>query len=652
VSAPPVLRFRALLLLAVACCLGSLGAPPALADSLLADSDSTFGEQLAAGGDLEELSLEQLGNVEVTSVSHRIQRLSDAPTSIYVITQEDIRRSGAKTIPEALRLAPTLEVARADANQYAITARGFNSVLANKLLVMIDGRTVYSPLFSGVFWEAQDLLLEDVDRIEVISGPGGTTWGTNAVNGVINIITRPASETKGVHVLGAGGNDLRVAQARYGWGNGPHLRAYAKYTDQDHSTLTTGAAVRDASERVQGGGRARWVKGAHTFFLDSGGYRNRIDQGPAPQARDVSGFHALGTWQRHPHGGSSLQLQAYYERTRRDQPGTILDLLDTWDLAFHQQLRDARRSLVWGAGYRYQDDRVSDLGPGIDFRPDDRILRSAHLFAEGAIAVDPRFELTAGGRLERNEYTDWEFLPTVRAAWRVRASHLLWLAGSRAVRAPSRVDREFFSFSPANPSVVFLAGGPEFRSEILRAAELGYRGQPYSALSYTVCAFGGAYDRLRSIEPGPSGPVFANSLEGTIHGAEAWANYRVATWWRLSAGGVAQRVTVQVKNGEVDLGGRSSLGIDPEHWWSLRSALDLGPRAELDLMIRQVGALPISQVPNYTTLDGRLAWRFLPSLETSVVGRNLVGPRHPEWGTPASRVAHGRSVYGQLQWRL
>ena len=601
---------------------------------------------LAVTTDLSELSLEQLGNVRVTSVSRREENLSAAAASVYVLTSEDIRRSGAKTIPDALRLVPTLQVARADGNQWAISARGTNSVLANKMLVLIDNRTVYSPLFSGVFWEAQDVLLEDVDRIEVISGPGGTSWGSNAVNGVINIITRTADDTRGVLAAAGGGDDRRVGEARIGWGGRPVVRVYGKFTDQDHTTLETGAPVRDASQRFQAGSRLRWAGPVQTFQLDAGGYSSSIDQ--AIEDRDLSGWHVLGRWTREPAHGGRLQLQAYYDHTARDQPGAIRDRLDTWDIDLHHEIEIGRNDLVWGGGYRFAPDEVDNLGaPGFALIPDDRDLSYAAVFAEDAIRLVDPLTFTAGIRFEHNVWTGWENLPTLRLAWRPSPANLFWTAASRAVRAPSRLEKDFFS--PASPPHFLLAGGPDFESEILDEIEAGWRAQPHPSISWSIDAFGGRYDRLRSIETSPDGPVFANGLRGTLHGVEAWANWRVMTSWRLSAGGFLQRRALFVKSGHTDLGGRASLGDDPDHQWTARSSFDLGPHVEVDLMGRHVGAL--QQIPNYTTLDARVGAR-LGAAELSLTGYDLVGPRHAEWGAASNHVTFGRRLFAELRWRM
>ena len=606
-----------------------------------------FAEDRVASN-LADLSLEQLANVEVTSVSRRAERLSDAAASVSVLTAETLRRSGVTTLPEALRLVSNLEVARADANQYAISARGFNSVLANKMLVMIDGRTVYSPLFSGVFWEAQDLPLADVDRIEVISGPGGTLWGTNAVTGVINVITRSARVTHGVLAAAGTGDETRVGLARYGGvlGRGFHYRLFGKLSEQEHSELVSGPAVRDESRRRLGGFRADWGDSANDYSLQGGLLRTNIDQ--APSERIVTGGYALGLWSWRSKGGAATRVQVYYDRSERDQPGAIHELLDTWDIDFQNGIRLGDHNVLWGAGYRFQDDRVDNLSPGFALLPGDRDLDYAHVFVEDGITLRPRLDLILGLKLERNDYTGFEYLPTVRLAWKPNAEHLLWTAASRAVRAPARIDREFFS--PAAEPHFLLNGGPDFRSEIANVLEAGYRAQPTPWTTLTATANLSGYERLRSIELRPGGPQFVNGIEGTTAGLSVTGSHRINAAWRLGAGFFTQRRDLRLDSGALNAGAIALLGSDPSQWWIARSMLDLGTRIEFDLIARRIGSLP-SGVPAYSTLDGRLAYRLLRDLELSLTGKNLVGPRHVEWGSATAGTAFGRILYVQLRWR-
>lgn len=600
---------------------------------------------------LGDLSLQQLGDIQVTSVLKRAERWTDAAASIYVITAEDIRRSGATSLPEALRLAPNLEVARADAVQYAITARGFNSVLENKLLVMIDGRVVYSPLFSGVFWEAQGIALPNIERIEVVSGPGGTLWGTNAVNGVINIITRSARQEQGGLLGAGGGNTDRVATFRHGGalGSAGGYRIHGNLAAREHTERADGTAVADAATNQLGEFRADWGEGVDEFMLEGDAFRGDIDQGASK--RRIIGLDMLGRWVRERDQNSSQRLQAYIDHTERDQPGAIRERLNTFDLEYQKGLRPfERHDVLWGAGYRLQSDHVENLSvPALAFIPADRELHFGNLFVQDNVSLAPRLGLIAGLKLERNDYTKFEYLPTVRLSWKPTKDRLLWAAASRAIRAPSRIDRELY-IPGATPHAA-LDGGPRFESEIANVVELGYRTQSSAALSYSITGFHHRNDRLRSLEPTSQGPVFGNTLEGTNTGVEAWGGYRVIERWRLSAGVVQQRQIRRRSSGSSDLLGVASLGNDPTQWWTFRSSLDLGAAVQLDIMLREVGGLPSPNVPSYTAVDARLGWKLLHGLEVAVSGQNLFAAHHPEWGVGAVRPEFDRAVFGNILWR-
>ena len=517
-------------------------------------------QTLARTSDLADLSLEQLGNIVVMSVARRPESLAYAAASVYVITAEDIRRSGATTLPEALRLAPNLDVARADANQYAISARGFNNVLANKLLVLIDGRTVYSPLFSGVFWESQDVLLADVERIEVISGPGSTLWGANAFNGVINILTRPAGETQGVLAYGGTGNLESGAATRYGGvlPNGGAYRMYAKYFHRNHSELADGSAIRDSSDRTQAGFRADWNGGQAAWTLQGDAYTGDIDQ--LPSGRTIGGANVLGRHARTFDDGGSLRVQAYYDHTQRDHRQQFTEHLDTFDVeAQYGRLFFERHQLLFGAGYRTARDRVGNSASQA-FLPSDRTLEWSNAFVQDEIALSAALTGTLGAKVEHNLYTGNEFLPTARLGWSMTPELFAWGAVSRTVRAPSRIDRDLFV--PGRAPFLLVANDT-FRSEVADVYEVGVRGQPVAAFSYSVTLFHERYDRLRNIELGPSGVVFGNGIEGRSRGVEAWAAWRVTPIWRLTGGITALHQDLNVKDGHIDLGGLPALGNDP-----------------------------------------------------------------------------------------
>ena len=451
---------------------------------------------------LKELSLEELMDIEVTSVSKRPERLSETASAIQVITQEDIRRSGATRLPEALRLASNLEVAQIDSRRWAISARGFNSPFSNKLLVLIDGRTVYTPLFAGVFWDVQDTLLEDIDRIEVISGPGATLWGANAVNGVINIITKDAKDTQGTLLAGGGGTELRgFGGVRYGGAVAPNFRyrIYGKYFDRDGTVLPDGRDASDDWHQGQGGFRMDWdASESDVFTVQGDGYDGRISQAGA-DAIDVSGANVIGRWSHTFYEGSELTLQLYYDRTHRDIPGEVSEDLDTYDVDFqHRFPLGERHDIVWGLGYRLIEDDVGN-SPAVAFLPPQVSRQWFSGFVQDEIAlVKDRVHLTLGTKIEHNDYTGFEFQPSGRLAWRLSEQQILWSAISRAVRTPSRIDRELF-LRVDDPDLR-IDGGPDFESEELLAYELGYRVQPFSRLGLSLAAYYNDYDDLRSRE--------------------------------------------------------------------------------------------------------------------------------------------------------
>jgi iron complex outermembrane receptor protein len=615
-----------------------------------------------------DMSLEELGNIEITSVSKKPESLAGAAGSVFVITAEDIRRSGATSLPEALRLAPNLHVARASGSAYAISARGSNGSATsapNKLLVLIDGRSVYTPLFSGVFWDVQDVMLEDVERIEVSSGPGGTLWGINAVNGVINVITKSAESTHGGLLAAHTGNFNTGATFRYGGaaGTSGNYRVYGKYSEYDHLSNDDGAAVDDDWHKAQIGFRADWERSREQFMVQGNAYTARIGQ-PEPGSISImgtdlvlgtieaSGVNLNGRWEHLLDDGSSFSLQAYYDRTERTIPPTLSETLDIVDLQFqHALLPLGRHALTWGANYRYGRDRAENTSSVFGFLPEHVNQNWSSLFAQDDITLHDDLRLTLGARIERNPYTGNELLPNARMAWKLAPEHLLWAAVSRTVRAPSRLDAD--AHIPRDPPFL-LDGGPEVRSEVAEVAELGYRGQPTPQLSFSVTAFHTDYDHLRTLEIAPSGTflVFANEMEGKTSGIEMWGSYQALPEWRLSAGYTAMRDRLRLKPGSDDIGAPSEVGKNPAHTWQLRSALTIAPNRELDIAVRHVAALSSPDVPAYTAVDARFGLRLRPNLELSVAGLNLLDADHAEYGPIATRSRIPRSVFVQLLLQL
>jgi iron complex outermembrane receptor protein len=615
---------------------------------------------LSEAHDLSELSLEELANIRVTSVSKRSESLADAPASIFVITGDDIRRSGATTLPEAMRLAPNLQVARLDARNYAITARGFNSPFANKLLVLVDGRTVYTPLFSGVFWDAQDVVLEDVERIEVISGPGATLWGANAVNGVINVITRSAAGTRGGLVAAGASEHERNGVLRYGGAleNGGHYRVYGKYIQNDDTSSENGTPTLTGWHRRQAGFRSDWGNEADGATLHGDAYEGRLQQQGTTDIR-IAGANLVGRLNRNLADGSDIRLQAYWDYTERNQPGAFVEHLHTLDLDFQHSLKMATiHNVTWGAGYRLALDSVRN-DRAFGFLPGSLNMHWGSLFVQDEIELKRNLRLTAGVKLEDNNYTGTEVLPTLRLAYKPADHHLIWGSASRSARAPSRIDRDLYS--PSAPLMIngvprfIVAGGPNFESEVAKVYEVGYRVQPVPTVSYSVTAFYGYYDRLRTLERNGTGfdSTFGNGAEGRTRGIETWGSWQAAPSWRLSSGFVAQNINTSLKPGSTDISGATGLATsDPSHYWMLRSSYDISEDKELDVTVRRVGALRAPAVPAYTTMDVRVGWQVRQDLELSVVGQNLLDKSHPEFGAAPARSVFERSVFLKLLWRV
>lgn len=604
---------------------------------------------------IADLSLEELMNIEVTSVSRRTERLSEAAASIFVISSEDIRRSGATTLPEILRLAPNLQVARIDTVQYAITARGFNNTIGNKLLVLLDGRTIYTPMFSGVFWEMQDTVIEDIDRVEVISGPGATLWGANAVNGVINIITKETSDTQGVLTAVDVGDYERGATFRKGGitGNDIAFRFYGKFREFDNTILTDGSDVRNDWKRGQIGFRAGWTRGRQDFTIQGDAYKGESEHrgfvGPIeiPAVKNRS-LNLLGRWNRELENRSNVRLQVYWSQNERDEFILFSPKTDLFDMEFQHTSAAGRHNLVWGGGYRHASDEVSP-GAFTKYIPDKRSLNWQNVYIQDEFPLSPALTATLGAKLEWNEYTGMEYLPNVRLAWNVSQNHMLWTALSRAVRAPSRFDRDVY-FPEAPPFII--AGGPDFESEVAIVAETGYRAQIADFLNYSITAFYHDWDKLRSGTGLPLPAYLVNNIEGSATGLEAWANWRLLDNWVLSGGFSVLDKDLRFKTGTSDTVGVNNYTLhnDPDFQWVIRSSMNLGLNLELDLFLRGVDELTVAPVPAYTELNMRLAWKPADNIEFSITGRNLLHENHPEFGALPLRSVIQQGILLGVKW--
>jgi iron complex outermembrane receptor protein len=601
---------------------------------------------------LTQLSLQELANVEVTTASRQSRKVSETPSAIQVITGEDIHRSGATNLAEALRLASNLRVAQVNAHAWVVSARGFSGIFTNKLLVMIDGRTVYTPLFAGVLWDVQNPPLEDIDRIEIVSGPGGTLWGSNAVNGVINVITRRAEDTQGLYASVTGGSMLHGGAAvRYGRALRPGLfvRAYAERTDRDATQMPNGKDSPDAWHVAQGGFRMDWRwSEADSVTLQGDVYSGTEDTTPTPSVLD--GENLLGAWTRKFSETSDLKLQLYVDRTyRRDTPSTIHDELITTDVDFqHRFAAGGRNGIIWGGGYRLMKDDTPPGSPFVGFAPRQKTMPLFSAFAQDDVAVIPeRVTLTLGTKLEHNVYSGFEVQPSVRMAWTPTSRHTVWSAVSRAVRSPSRIDVDYH----IPPMVIAIGspgvnGGPEFVSENVLAYEVGYHVEPAASLSLSVATFYNRYSDLYSVESVNGSPTYEieNGTTGRSSGLEVSETYQPTGWWRLRGGYTYFYKKLANKPGHTyDF---SPLGNDPTHQLALQSILNFPRGVQLDVMPRLVSALPSPAIARYATFDLRLAWTA-SGVELSLMGQNLGDVRHAEFTTQKI----GRSVFARMAWR-
>ncbi|HYD87166.1 MAG TPA: TonB-dependent receptor [Vitreimonas sp.] len=595
--------------------------------------------------ELEQLSIEDLANLRISSVSLRAEPLSEAAASVYVITNDDLRRSGATSIPEALRLAPNLQVARDDAIDWSITARGSgNFGSANKLLVLIDGRSVYSPVFSGVFWDAQHRMLEDVDRIEVISGPGGTLYGANAVNGVINITTRDAFETQGLLTSVSLGDVDRTAAVRWGGQINPAsaFRVFVAGYERGESLLAGGGAG-DGWEGGHTGIRFDWRGADDSVTAQADGHINTYDV----DQRDTNANVVL-RWTRELDADASLETQFYWDQVDRNSPNAS-DIFNSYDLRSQLSMRLGGHAIVAGAGYRSTEDSFVTKLPVLTLTPARRHTEIVNVFLQDSINLNPETTLIVGFKAEHDTFVEeTEILPNVRLAWRPLQDHLFWAAVSRATRTPNRFDRDLGLAGVIVPN-------DDFVSEELFAYELGYRGLPREGLSVSATFFYHEYDELRSIGPSGGGPAlqFRNDIEGERWGVEAWLRTDLTDWWRMEVGGYAMDESFGVRPGAVDLSGGLSPGADADHQVLVRSQFTLAPEVELDLRLRHVGEIdePSVSVPAYTEADARLGWRMNENLELYLAGHNLLDESHLENrqpGDPAFETRRRVSI--GLRW--
>jgi iron complex outermembrane receptor protein len=629
--------------------------------------------------DLTDLSIEDLLQVEITSVSKKTQKLIEAPSAVFVLRGDDIRRAGATSVPEALRMVPGVQVARIDSSKWAISARGFNDRFANKLLVLIDGRSVYTPLFSGVFWDVQDTLLDDIDRIEVIRGPGATTWGANAVNGVINIITKSAKDTHGGFTIAkSGSEELGTVAARSGGslGDAFHYRAFAK-----GGTVDAGYEGEDDWWTARGGFRGDWTPSEADSFTFSGDYYEGVRRGEitipdllSPTLSTtyedpsyVTGADVLGRWHRSLGERASLEVQAYWDYTRRDSD-YYGEARHTGDLAFQIRFPFAIHDIVAGAGYRISRDSI-DGGPTATMDHEGATTHLINVFLQDEMTLVPdRLRLILGSKLEYNSESQLEYMPGARMLWTPHEKHAVWASASRSVRTPSRAEADIQLDLRADPGVppvlTQLFGNDDLVSEKLLAFELGYRAEPVSAFSADVALFFNIYDDLRTTELGTPGfvalPVphiavpltFDNRMSARSYGAEVALRAQPLDGLRLLGTYSFLHLNLDPDSDttarEPEVDERKS----PRHQAFLGASADLPADVTFDLGIRYVSAL--RDVHAYIEIDARIAWKPLSNLEIAIVGQNLARPHHREFavddlGGELSDVERG--AYLSVTWK-
>ncbi len=609
----------------------------------------------ASAKDLKALDVEELLNVEVSLVNRTPQKLSDASSSVQVITGEEIRRSGATNIAEALRLVTNVQVAQFRSNAWIIGSRGFNTIFANKLLVMIDGRTVFTPLFGGVFWDIQNVLLEDIEKIEVVSGPGGALWGSNAVNGVINIITKNTSETTGLYASVTAGNMLKhQADLRWGGriGGKTHYKIFGQHFDRASFKTPSGDEFHDDWNFTQGGFQVDFDDSRrdrlHVRGNVYGGEVNTVGT-----ASDFNGQNLLAKWQRKLSDRSGVVLQSYYDRYfKRDATGKNQDEMGTVDLDFqHRFALGKKHGLVWGVGYRRVKDHFVSKGTDVAILPERKNLDLITAFINDEIRLHDRLTFTPGIKFINNVYTGSEFQPGARLSFTAGNRSSYWASVSRAVRTPSRVDVDYYSPAVRQPGAFNIVGGPDFVSEKVLAYELGYRVRPGTGAAISVATFYNVYDDIYSLEaePGSTDIFIRNGTAARSWGAEISGSYQVTNSWRIRAGyNYFDKKLRQKTPAILDPAYQAN---DAKHQAMIHSMANLPLGLNLDLVARYVDQIPATlvtlKVPSYFALDTRVSYH-IRCFELSLVGQNLFRKQQIEFGD----LKVPRSLYAKVSLRF
>ena len=641
--------------------------------------------------DIEALSINDLMQMEVSSASRKSQTLSNTAAAAFIISQDDIRRSGATNIPEALRLAPGIEVAQINANSWSITARGFNGRYANKLLVLMDGRTVYTPLFSGVFWNLQDTLMEDIERIEVIRGPGAVMWGANAVNGVINIITKKTKDTQGNLLVAGGGNQ---EQGFAGYRHGGQLseegnyRVYAKTFEREAFLSTNGDRQHDDWRSVQSGFRIdQRISSDHRFTVQGDVYRKKVGNTVQPLTTTspfntafnvddlADGANLITRWEGNFSDGSEFTLQGYYDRVNFTAPA-LSDSQDMFDIDFQHRLHpNPNHDLMWGVNYRFIHS-ATQASSAISFAPESLGYHQGGAFVQDDITlIDNALRLTLGSKIEESHFGNTQVQPNARLLWTPDDQHSLWTSVSRASRIPSRGEAQAnigLGTTTTPPSLgslpvqVMAQPNSDLKAEKVFTAEIGWRSQWTNRFSTDITVFSNHYNDLIIFQRGEAIPptsfpllvtqpmLWSNlSEEITTRGIELVADWHVLDWMRFTGNYSHLKIEKSYDANNPDIA-----GLSPRHRGSLRWQIDINDQTQLDMTMRHVSKLTaVNQgVPAYTTFDARLAYKPIPQMEWSIVAQNLFAPQHLEFRDSAAvsltdfATEVPRSIYGKLSW--
>ena len=632
--------------------------------------------------ELKQMSLESLLEVDVTSVSKQSEKLWKSAAAVHVIDQEAIRRSGVTTIPELLRQVPGINVAKINSNSWAITARGFNGRFSNKLLVLMDGRSVYTPLYSGVYWDVQDTILEDIERIEVIRGPGATVWGANAVNGVINIITKSSKDTQGGYLAVRSGDEEQAGvDFRYGGEINPQTtyRVYGKGFERDGGEDASGVGTNDSWDGRQAGFRidseftpVDIVRIQGDIYTGDSGQAITLRTGDVEDVADRSGGNLLFSWNHIIDDKSGFQLNSYYDRTERHDAVTSEER-DTLDIDFnHFFPLNARNRLNWGVGYRYSRDNIKDVpGSSLTIDPLKKTSETWSGFIQDEIALVPDiWTATLGTKVEHNSYTGWELQPSARLAWTPDYETTIWGSISKAIRSPSRIESDYRVLIPGTPGLA-IVGNTALQSEEMYALEVGLRKQLSKTFTLDAAAYYNRYDDLRSLEFVSTSPAltppfflpatsfvwvanqFSNKMRGTSYGLELSGDWRVQHNFHLKLGYSWHQLDLELEDSSSDTRSLATEDYSPSHQLTLQALWNISKNLELDTSIYYVDRLKNQDVPAYTRMDIRLGWQPSEDIETSLVVQNLLDERHPEFtfeeGIRPTEVE--RSIYGQVTWR-